>query len=126
MFSRWGPERRGVEPRLSYSATTTLSGPSDAIFGDAVSLRHACGGGGEPPTQRCRRGYELGRVVAIETLYVVPIASEVLHGSDGMESGFSRLGGRLLATWWLCRTVLPQPCQRERMGLLRQLHRCRS
>ena len=87
MFTREGPGRRGIEPRLNYSATATLFGPSDAIFGDAVSLRHACGGGGQPPEQRGRRGNKLGRVVAIETSYLVPRTSEVLHSLNRMVGG---------------------------------------
>ncbi len=44
MFSRHTPERIWVGPRLDNSTSTAFLGPSDAILGHTVGLRHARSG----------------------------------------------------------------------------------
>ena len=88
-FSRNGPERLGIEPKLDDSASTTLLGSTNTMFGDAVSLRHPRGGGGQPPLQRCCRENQIGRVGAIEAMYPVLRTSKMLHSRYGMVGGLS-------------------------------------
>ena len=92
-LARWGPERSGIKSRLDDSATSTFSGPSDTIFGDAVRLRHPRGGSSQPPFQCRCRGYKLGRIVTIEARYRVLRTCKVLHSGDRVEGGLRR-GGR--------------------------------
>ena len=81
-------ECRAVVARLDDSATTTLLGPSDTILGDAISLWHPRGGGGEPPLQRASGRGQLGCVVKIEASNVIPRTTKVLHRLICVVSGF--------------------------------------
>ena len=98
VLGRRGPERLGVKPRLEYSASSTLPGPSDAIFGNAICLRHARGIGGGPPFQCFCRGHKLGGTVTIEVDRLVSWTRKILHCGYSFEGCLRHLGGRLQAT----------------------------
>ena len=91
MFSSLGPERRAVVPRLDDSATATLFGHADTIFGNAICLRQSGGGGRQPPTQSPSGSQELRCFVKVEASNRVLGTTEMLKCLNRVLGGLSRL-----------------------------------
>ena len=89
---RMGPKRGWIKPRLDYTASSALLGPSDAIFGNAICLRHARSRGGGPPFQCFCRGHKLGGIVTIEVDRLVSWTRKILHCGYSFEGCLRHLG----------------------------------
>ncbi len=90
MFTSERPKRLGVETRLDHRTAATFFASTDAVFGDAVGLRHPRSGSSQPPTQCCSRGYKLRRIVTIEIRSFIISSSIMLKSFDSVFGGLGR------------------------------------